>query len=145
MQADPLIQRITLTDALKAQLESVNAAVNNDVRYVPDIVKYGRAEYWENADKAGEEGDCEDEVLAKRQRLRDLGWPQASLDVARCTDEKGEEHAVLIARTDQADMVLDNRQNSVWRWDQLSAFGYTFQAVTVGGSLLEWRSVPEAA
>ena len=141
MQTDPLIHRVVLVANLRDQLDQVNAHVNSVTTYIPDIVKYGVAERWEDAAKEGNQGDCEDFALAKRQALRDLGWPQAALDIATCADETGQEHAVLIARTDQGDLVLDNRQNTVWRWDQLAAFGYTFQKVTVGGSLLTWRAV----
>lgn len=142
MQTDLAIIREPLTEARRDQLDRVNAKINSSTVYVPDADKYGVAERWEDAAKHGNEGDCEDFAIAKRNALRAIGWPQASLDIAVCITEDGQKHAVLVARTDQGDFVLDNRQHIVWRWDQLADYGYLFEQITVGGSLLNWRSIP---
>lgn len=144
MHAAIEITREPLTAERRDQLERVNAVVNARTVYVPDTMKYGMAERWEDAGQNGNEGDCEDFALAKRTQLRALGWPQAALDLAICITEDGGLHAVLIARTDQGDYVLDNRQRDVWRWDKLADFGYRFEKVTIGGSLLNWRAVENA-
>ena len=115
--------------------------MNQGTTYVSDIQKYGVIDRWEDADQEGHQGDCEDYAIAKYHRLHDLNWPQDALDVAICLDELGEGHAVLVARTDQGDLVLDNRQTLVLPWDQLASMGYRFLRVTVGGSFQNWRQV----
>lgn len=144
MQDDPLIHRVALTPALRSQLDDVNSQVNARTTYVPDIQKYGALDRWEDASREGNQGDCEDFAIAKYHQLRTLGWPQAALDIAICLDEVGEGHAVLVARTDQGDLVLDNRQARVWPWDELITAGYRFEKITVGGSFRDWRLIPQA-
>ena len=142
MQIDPLIQRVTLTPDLAAQLDQVNQMVNAEIAYVPDQVKYGVPEKWEDAELEGNQGDCEDFVFAKRRRLRALGWPLAALDFVMCWDETGAYHCVLAVRTDQGDKILDSRQAGVWDMDtDLAAKGYRIDETTVGGTFANWRKV----
>lgn len=61
-------------------------------------------------------GDCEDYVLAKRQRLIELDWAPSQLLIAVVDDAGQGAHAVLIARTDQGDLVLDNLTDDVLPW-----------------------------
>lgn len=97
------------------ELVAVNEAVNADTAYRSDADLYDRSEFWEIA--AGE-GDCEDYALAKRQRLRALGWPEESLRIAVCT-YKGQGHAVLTVDTDAGTWVLDNRYPTPQAWGVL--------------------------
>ena len=61
-------------------------------------------------------GDCEDYALAKRQRLIALGWAPSQLLIAVAEDPDQGPHAVLIARTDRGDLVLDNLTDQVLPW-----------------------------
>jgi predicted transglutaminase-like cysteine proteinase len=68
-------------------------------------------------------GDCEDYVLLKRRLLIDRGWPSGALLIAVVFDEVGDGHAVLIARTDQGELVLDNKVETIRLWHQ-TAYRY---------------------
>jgi predicted transglutaminase-like cysteine proteinase len=107
-----------------AQLEQVQRAVNEQVRYATDAETYGVAEFWEAANKRG---DCEDFALAKRRRLMDLGWPPESLRMALAVDERGVLHAVLTVDVSSMDgrpgtYVLDNRYVHVEPWQRLTGY-----------------------
>ncbi|MBB3646334.1 putative transglutaminase-like cysteine proteinase [Rhizobium sp. BK619] len=94
----------------KSQLISVNNSVNHTVRPVND--KPG-ADVW-SMDVAA--GDCEDFALTKRKKLLQLGWSSGSLKIAVAITNNGEGHAVLIAKTSEGDLVLDNRFNTIKDW-----------------------------
>lgn len=148
-QSDSLIQRIPLTSDLSAQLTSINQLVNSEVTYVSDLTKYGVEEKWENAELEGNEGDCEDYVIAKRLRLRNLGWPLATLDFVMCYDETNSYHCILVARctdpntSQPLDQLLDSRQYSVWDWNNPAApmSQYKLVETTVGGTFKNWRDL----
>lgn len=116
------------------QLCAVNDEVNRETRYTADAALYGRPDFWEVAAGAG---DCEDYALAKRQRLRDLGWPEAALRLATCL-YRGEGHAVLTVDSDAGVWVLDNRYAQPQPWKILP---YTWlEREAPAGSA--WETVP---
>ena len=96
------------TSADLALLETVNRDVNRAISPVSD-----QDDRWSPNAAAG---DCEDYALAKRQRLIDLGWAPSQLLIAVANDPEQGAHAVLIARTDQGDLVLDNLTDEVLPW-----------------------------
>ena len=61
-------------------------------------------------------GDCEDFALTKRQILIRAGLPAASLQMAVARIRSGEGHAVLVLRTSDGDLVLDNRNDQLSEW-----------------------------
>lgn len=63
-------------------------------------------------------GDCEDYVLAKREALVAAGLPASALRIAAATTRSGVGHAVLVVRTNQGDLVLDNLTSSIRRSDE---------------------------
>jgi predicted transglutaminase-like cysteine proteinase len=95
------------------QLVRINEQVNRDIVPVTDLEFYGVEEHWTLPTS---HGDCEDYVLLKRHRLMAAGWPSAALLVTVVFDEEGEGHAVLTARTDRGDLVLDNKTDSIRPW-----------------------------
>jgi predicted transglutaminase-like cysteine proteinase len=105
------------TTATMRQLDRVNTRVNNRITYLLDELHYGREDYW--AYPVNNIGDCEDYALAKRRELIAAGWPPSALLMATAYAENGEGHAVLVARTDKGDFVLDNRHASVMPWRAL--------------------------
>jgi predicted transglutaminase-like cysteine proteinase len=109
-------QRFDLTPARRAQLETVNTAINNEIAPVTDIELYGVADYWTVPKR---HGDCEDYVLLKRKRLLELGWPASALLITVVRDERGDGHAVLTARTQQGDFILDNKTDEIRLWYQV--------------------------
>jgi predicted transglutaminase-like cysteine proteinase len=109
-------QRFDLTAERRTELETVNTAINHDIAPVTDIELYGVADYWTLPRR---QGDCEDYVLLKRKRLMELGWPASALLITVVRDERGDGHAVLTARTQQGDFVLDNKTDEIRLWYQV--------------------------
>jgi len=101
------------------ELQAVNEAVNAAVTYTPDLEKYRRPDWWEDALEAGAAGDCEDYAIAKLRKLLALGWQREQLKVGLCYVETGEYHCVLVVTCDGEDWVLDNRQSLPARWELL--------------------------
>jgi predicted transglutaminase-like cysteine proteinase len=97
-----------------AQLERVNAFFNR-FPYRTDEELYGRSEYWAGpVEFLARSGDCEDYAIAKFFTLRELGFGDADLKVVVVDDTaRGVGHAVLTARLDGTDFVLDNLSANV--------------------------------
>jgi predicted transglutaminase-like cysteine proteinase len=104
-----------------AALQRVNRDVNDAITPAEDKKVYGVAEMWIDplaglGPTAKARGDCEDYALAKRDRLLALGWPPEALFLAVGYHPQFGLHAVLIARTDRGDMVLDSRTPWINVW-----------------------------
>lgn len=102
------------------QLVSVNNHYNNNVIPVEDRDLYQVDEYWTYPNGYG---DCEDFALAKRRDLIEAGWTPSTLMIAVVREPNGDGHAVLMARTDRGDLVLDNQAGSIKLWSETP---YTF-------------------
>jgi predicted transglutaminase-like cysteine proteinase len=96
------------------ELDEVNRTVNKEIAPATDLEVYGVNEYWT---LPRTRGDCEDYALLKRHNLVAKGWPVSALLMTVVRDEKGEGHAVLTARTVQADYILDNKIEEVRVWN----------------------------
>src|SRR5690606_19571981 len=70
-------------------------------------------------------GDCEDYALLKKKRLLESGVPASAMALAVVLDRRGNNHVVLIVRTGDDDLILDNLTSSIKSW---SSTGYTFLA-----------------
>jgi predicted transglutaminase-like cysteine proteinase len=112
---------ITLTRAAWDTVVAVNERVNATVRPLTDRDHWGVEDRWDYP--ADGFGDCEDYQLLKRKLLIAAGWPRRALRMTVVIDEEGAGHAVLIARTDRGDFVLDNKTNAVLPWNRT---GYIF-------------------
>jgi predicted transglutaminase-like cysteine proteinase len=101
-----------LTKARRAELEDVQAKINAEIepREVPTHA-------WEYAKRGA--GDCNTFALTKRRALIALGWPEETLLLAAAYTEHAEGHLVLVVRTSQGDLVLDNRLQQVVDWTAL--------------------------
>lgn len=106
---------VALTASLWTELIAVNRVINKQIEPVTDLEFYKIEEYWT---LPTDYGDCEDYVLLKRQALIRQGWPSGALLVTVVFDEVGDGHAVLIARTDRGDFVLDNKVDAIKLWSQ---------------------------
>lgn len=95
-----------LLNVLSMVTRSVNASIVPRVRPV---------QTWELGARIG---DCKDYVLNKRHRLIELGVPAGALRVAIGYTARGEGHTVLVVRTSQGDLVLDNLNNHVRAWNE---------------------------
>lgn len=102
----------------------VNRRINHRVRAIEDLRQYGQDEVWALPTSRG--GDCEDFALLKKRELIKAGVRAQDLLIATALDRRRGSHAVLILRTPQGDMVLDNLTDRILRWDQT---GYSFIAM----------------
>jgi predicted transglutaminase-like cysteine proteinase len=86
------------------ELATVNRQVNRDI--VPKSEQGGlSAEEWRLHPKAG---NCKDYAVTKRHELLAQGWPSSALLLSEVVMRTGEHHMVLVVRTDEDDLVLDN-------------------------------------
>lgn len=75
---------------------------------------------------------------ANMELLKNNTITERSLSIARVLDEKGEGHAILLARRNNGThLVLDNKQDWVKEWADLP---YSAQASSLPGRLLEWQN-----
>ena len=95
---------VELTKERKAELVKVNREVNRAIRPQENL-KGVAAERWLVAPR---EGDCNDYAVTKRHKLLALGWPSSSLLLAEVVVPSGEHHLILVVRTSEEDLVLDN-------------------------------------
>jgi predicted transglutaminase-like cysteine proteinase len=138
--------RVQLTAAKFRELDQVNTSVNTSVQPVTDLELYGKVEYWTYP--TGHKGDCEDYVLEKRRELMERGWPESTLLITVVRDENNEGHAVLIVRTDEGDLVLDNKRRDIMRFADTPYIYIKQQSAhnpLVWISLLPPNTVPQTA
>lgn len=105
--------QISLSAFADRQMQSVNSAVNRSIRPINDRGARDGGDVWQVNVTSG---DCEDFALTKRDHLIAMGWSSKALRIAVAKTSSGEGHAVLVVRTDQGDMILDNRTNVIKIW-----------------------------
>ena len=111
-----MVQAETLTDRSWQQLIAVNDEVNAKIVPETDQDNYHVAEYWTYPSDG--RGDCEDIALEKRRELVAAGWDPSALLMTVVREPNGDGHAVLMARTDRGDLILDNQDNRVLVWNK---------------------------
>ena len=95
---------VSLTKDRWEQLAKVNRDVNRAIK--PQANDRGvMAEEWLVSPR---HGDCNDYAVTKRHELLTLGWPSRSLLLAEVVVDSGEHHLILVVRTREDDVVLDN-------------------------------------
>jgi predicted transglutaminase-like cysteine proteinase len=117
-------------------IDAVNRYVNSEIEPRTDQDHWGVLDRW-NFPVDGI-GDCEDFQLYKRKLLVEAGVPRRALRMTVVINELGEGHAVLTVRTDDEDLILDNRTSRILRWNET---GYAFvkreSSTHVGWEFLE--------
>ena len=99
----------SLTKMERAELVKVNRDVNRAI--TPHEKTNGvSAEEWLLSPR---EGDCKDYAVTKRHELLARGWPSSSLLLTEVIVASGEHHLVLVVRTREDDLVLDNLNENV--------------------------------
>ena len=109
-------RRMTLGKSRWAELNKINNYVNKTIKPTTDQDLYKTVEKWTYPSKGA--GDCEDYVLLKRKMLVDRGWPAESLLITVAIDKNNGGHAVLTAVTDRGDLILDNQEEGIRRWNR---------------------------
>src|SRR5205814_7262803 len=98
-----------LTPQRRRDLVEVNAKVNRSIK--PEANLLGLAgEKWIVSPKSG---DCNDYAVTKQHELLARGWPSRTLLLAEVVTNWGEHHLVLVVRTAEGDLVLDNLSANV--------------------------------
>ena len=95
-------------------VQQVNRKVNASTRTVTDQTQYRTKERWALPTSIG--GDCEDFALLKKRDLVKAGLDPSRLLIATVLDTRRNSHAVLVYRSKQGDMVLDNLTNKIKPW-----------------------------
>ena len=130
-------QTIDLTPAQTTQLHDVQDAVNAGARYEREAKDvWGRWKWRRIFTLAGRwkwirVGDCDDFAAEKLRRLLGMGFG-GSLRLVMCKIGLTG-HLVLAVDTLETTLVLDNRHNGVWPWDDARFDLYTWVASSVPG------------
>ncbi|ADZ71451.1 transglutaminase-like cysteine peptidase [Polymorphum gilvum] len=125
---------VKLTEARSNELRRVNAQINRQIRAVNDKGD-GLGDTWSIAVT---KGDCEDFALTKRRELIRLGWPSRALRIAVARTPWGEGHAVLVVRTSDGDLVLDNRTSRIVPWHKTDL---TWLKIQSQANARQWRAI----
>jgi predicted transglutaminase-like cysteine proteinase len=116
--------------------ERINRGVNHNVIQRTDMQLFGVDEFWRRSGGArGSYGDCEDIALEKRAQLIAAGHAEDRLLLAVVYKRRAGLHTVLVVRTDEGDMVLDNLSSRIRRWDKS---GYSWVRVQAPGKPYIW-------
>lgn len=98
------------------QVKAINQWVNY-LRYVTDPLNYDKQDYWATKHEflgVKESGDCEDYAITKYFALKKLGFQEDDLWILVARDENlGINHAVLLVRMQNREVILDNRVKSI--------------------------------
>lgn len=105
---------IALTPALMQDLIEVNREVNRAITPREDEGSVV-SERWL---VSPESGACHDFAVTKRHELLARGWPSRSLLLAEVVVPWGEHHLVVVVKTDQGDLVLDNLNAGIRPWSR---------------------------
>ena len=112
---------IKLDERVWNAIVAINKQVNTTVTPQEDIHHWGVIDRWDYPNDGY--GDCEDYQILKRRLLVEAGLPRRALRMVVVLDELGQGHAVLAARTDRGDFILDNKRDAVLPWHQT---GYVY-------------------
>jgi predicted transglutaminase-like cysteine proteinase len=107
--------RITLTNERWAELVAVNHKVNDGIAPQPNTGGV-MAEKWLLHPAAG---DCNDYAVTKRHELIARGWSPQHVLLAEVVVASGEHHLVVVVRTSDGDLVLDNLASGIRLWSQV--------------------------
>jgi predicted transglutaminase-like cysteine proteinase len=109
------VEAMALTPARWQQLVDTNSRLNAEIVAITDQDLYNVNEFWTYPNGYG---DCEDIALAKRRALISQGWEPGVLLLTVVRERSGAGHAVLLARTDRGDLVLDNQDSAIRLWNE---------------------------
>jgi predicted transglutaminase-like cysteine proteinase len=119
-------------------LQTVNRKVNTTIKPKTDMEHWGVVDRWDLPEDGY--GDCEDFQLLKRKLLvEQYGLPKRAFRMTVVIDEQGEGHAVMMVRTNEGDLVLDNKRSAILPWHET---GYVF-VKREGQDGREWVSLGE--
>jgi predicted transglutaminase-like cysteine proteinase len=112
---------VVLDSQMLKEVQSIDASVNATVQPITDLDHWRVQDRWDLAEDGY--GDCEDYALRKRRMLVRAGIPRRAMLMTVVKDQHGAGHAVLMIRTDQGDLILDDMNDRIVVWSQT---GYAF-------------------
>lgn len=122
---------VELSAAKLNLLKSVNRRVNAAI--VPEMPD-GPETWVINPER----GNCHDYAVTKRHELVRAGWPSASLRLAVAYTRSGIGHLVVIVRTTEGDLVLDNLTDRIVAWNKS---GLRFVSVEASDKPRVWYAI----
>lgn len=130
---------LILAPQVWALMYRLNGMVNRDIRMRSDDRQYSQVDYWAVESGPGVQyGDCEDYALTKRRLLIEAGIPPRVLSFGIVRTSWGELHAILIVKSEQGDLILDNLSADILRWNMT---GYDWIKRQMPGDPFDWRRV----
>jgi predicted transglutaminase-like cysteine proteinase len=109
-------RKIELSPENWEMLVRTNTRVNREIKPVPDQKHFGRVNVWVYPTDG--KGDCKAYALVKQRKLIAAGFPREALLITIVWTKENQGHAVLMARTDKGDYILDNLSPKVQLWTQ---------------------------
>lgn len=113
--------KITLNQQILDTVAAVNARVNRSIRPRLDSAYL---QMWRVNPRSG---DCKSYVVTKRHQLVAAGLPASALRIAYVKTRAGQGHAVLVIKTNQGDLALDNLTGEIKTFRQT---GYRLVAMS---------------
>ena len=110
--------KVKETPELLKLLRTVNNKVNK-IKYVEDKRMHNQLDYWTAYMDRYNAGDCDDYALTKRRLLIEAKVPYECLLPTICM-VKEEGHLVLVIRTNDTDLVMDNIEPQVLSVDKFN-------------------------
>ena len=120
--------KISLTEDALRTMERVNARVNRSIRPKLDSAAL---QVWKINPGSG---DCKSYAVSKRHELMRAGFPSSALRIAYVKTRAGQGHAVLVVKTNQGDLTLDNLTSEIVNFRQA---GYRVVAMS-GANPKRW-------
>ena len=128
---------VALTKERKAELEKVNRDVNRAITPHENDNNVLEEEWL----VAPRRGDCHDYAVTKRHELLARGWPSSSLLLAEVVVASGEHHLILVVRTREEDVVLDNLN---WNLRSVEHIPYQWVRAQQTGNPKFWSKISVA-
>ncbi len=125
---------VRATPEMFERLQAVTVRVNRAIRPIADTATPGLKEWRINVSA----GNCKDYALTKRQQLIGMGFPSSATLIAIARLPDGEQHAILIVRTDQGDYVLDNLNDAITPWARVS---YRWEKIQSPTETWSWHAL----
>ena len=126
---------VGLSASKRRELTDVNRRVNRQIVGQNDSAGEMGGDVWSLSPTAG---DCEDYAITKRHELIRRGWSANALRLAVAKTSWGEGHLVLVVRTSEGDLVLDNLTNRIRNWRQT---GLRWELIQAAGNPRIWNRV----
>jgi predicted transglutaminase-like cysteine proteinase len=118
-------------------IREVNDRINAAISPATDVQAFGVNDVWTLPLRRGGRalGNCKHYVLEKRRALVDAGVPSADMSIAIVRTVTNEMHAVLLVKTSEGEVVLDNLTRDIRGWRDVN---YTWLERQKPGEPLAW-------